>query len=67
MIVVTPRKNDNYKRRMHSEKVHESAARTTIFSNPMVLSFEHTRAAGARSSKKRKSNSWVLLINAHLN
>ena len=46
------------RRRTRSEKVSESAARTINFSTPMGLSFEHTRAVGARASEKKIVEWW---------
>ena len=57
-IIETPRKNDNFKRRVRSEKVHKSAARTINFSTPMGLSFEHTRAEGAQASEEKIVKWW---------
>ena len=56
IIIETMRNNDSLKRRIRSEKVHESAARTLNFSTPMGLSFEHARAVGARASEKKISS-----------
>ena len=49
----TPSKNDSLKRRIRSEKVHDSGCGTINFNTPMGLSFEHARAVGARSSEKK--------------
>lgn len=58
ILIETMRNNDSLKRRIWSEKVHESAARTLNFSTPMGLSFEHARAAGARASEKKIAQWW---------
>ena len=52
MKIETPRNNDSLKRRVRSEKFHESAARVLNFSTPIGLAFEHARMEGARASKK---------------
>ena len=64
-ITETPRSNDDLRHRMRSEKVHESESKTINFSTPMGLSFEHTRAIGARASEKRKSNGGAQQSNTH--
>ena len=58
MTIETKRTNDSLRRRARSEKVHESAARTLNWSTPMGLSFEHTRAVGARTSEKAILRWW---------
>ena len=45
--------------RTRLEKVPESAARKIYIFTPMGLSFERTRAAGARSSEKKIFKWWV--------
>ena len=58
VIAETPRKNDSLKRRIRSEKVHDSGCRTINFTTPMGLSFKHTRAVGARASEKKIMEWW---------
>ena len=48
IITATIRKNDNLRRRMRSEKAHESH-----FTTSMGLAFEHTGAVGARAVKNK--------------
>ena len=58
MLIETMRSNDSLRRRIRSKKLCESAARTLNFSTPMGLSFEHTRAVGARASEKKLVQWW---------
>ena len=53
MATETLRKDDNLRLRMRSEKVLESSCITIKISTPMGLSFECTRAVGARASEKQ--------------
>ena len=53
MLIETTRVNNSLKRRIRSEKVHESAARTLNFSTHMGLAFEHARAVRARASEQK--------------
>ena len=52
-IIETSRRNDMLRRRASSSKANESTCRTIDFTVPMVLSFEHTQAAGAIGSEKK--------------
>ena len=63
IITETPRKNDSLKRRIRSEKVHDSGCRTINFTTPMGLSFEHTRAVSARASEKKLWNGGEGILN----
>ena len=53
VIVETKRKNNNLRCRTRSSKFNESSCRIINFTTPMGLSFEHTRASGARGSDKK--------------
>ena len=52
-VIETVRKNDNMSRRMRSEIFYESVCPFMVMSIPMGLSFEYTRAVGARLSKNK--------------
>ena len=56
MMTETLRKDDNPRRRMRSEKAHESGCRTIKLSTPMGLSFEYTIAVGSRASENKQLN-----------
>jgi hypothetical protein len=49
----TRRKDDTARRTQHSSKMHCSAFRWINFVSPCALSFEHTRAFGARADEVR--------------
>ena len=67
MIVETVRKHNNGKRRMISEKFHDSACRTMNFTTGMGLSFECTKSVGARFSEKKITEEWGKLRTLELN
>ena len=52
IVIECVRKDNNLKRRIWSDKVHDSSCRTINFTTPMGLSFEHTRAVVARPSEQ---------------
>ena len=53
------KKNDNLRRRIRSEKVSDYSFLTLNFGTPMGLSFEHSRAVGARKSEKQTLEWWI--------
>ena len=62
IIIETIRGNDNLRRRTRSEKFSNLAYQTLNFSTPTSLTFEHTRAVGARASEKKILEWWSLSI-----
>ena len=55
-IIECIRNNNDLKRRIWSDKVHDSACRTINFTTLMGFSFEHTREVGSRPNEKKTSN-----------
>ena len=51
-VIETVRKDDSLKRRIRLSKTNDSSCRCINFSNPIYLSFEHTRTVGSRASEQ---------------
>ena len=58
MITETIRNDDSLRKIARSSKVYESAYRTITLATPRRLSFEYTRAKGARGREKKIVQWW---------